>query len=232
MTTPGFFTVPHRAGAERRLPAQTGGASERHRPTLRTDLPTEAQNGNGAAKHAKQDPARQEARLSCKFGGHYAQPRYEHPGDRRCVMGRELRALRASLRSSTHSPDQAESARGWTEGNGTYPWPPPLALQTELPPVQPFDEDLVPHSFRSLVVDVAERMQVPIDIPASMMVLCLAGCVNRRATIQPKALDPGWVVTPNLWGAVIAPPGFMKSPVIQAITRPLHVIPVGVAQAA
>jgi len=54
--------------------------------------------------------------------------------------------------------------------------------------------------------------------------LCLAGAVNRRANIQPKANDNGWVVVPNLWGGIIAPPGFMKSPVIQAATRPLHQI--------
>jgi len=53
------------------------------------------------------------------------------------------------------------------------------------------------------------------------MVLCLAGAVNRRATIQPKANDTGWVVVPNLWGGIIAPPGFMKS---QAATRPLNQI--------
>ena len=29
---------------------------------------------------------------------------------------------------------------------------------------------------------------------------------------------------PNLWGGIIAPPGFMKSPVIQASTRPLNLI--------
>ncbi len=100
-------------------------------------------------------------------------------------------------------------------------WPDPLAIQSELPPVQPFGEDLLPVSFRPLVRDVAERMQVPIDYPAVVMVLCLAGAVNRRATIQPKAQDSSWVVIPNLWGGIVAPPGFMKSPVIQAVTRPL-----------
>ena len=73
-----------------------------------------------------------------------------------------------------------------------------------------------------LVRDVSERMQVPMDYPAVILVLCLAGAVNRRATIQPKANDTGWVVVPNLWGGIIAAPGFMKSPVIQACTRPLR----------
>ena len=97
-------------------------------------------------------------------------------------------------------------------------------IQSELPPVQAFSEDLLPESFRPLVRDVTERMQVPMDFPAVMMVLCLAGAVNRRAMIQPKVHDTGWEIVPNLWGGIIARPGFMKSPVIHAVTRPLNQI--------
>ncbi len=103
-------------------------------------------------------------------------------------------------------------------------WPKPEPIQSELPPVEAFSEDLLPDSFRPLVADVTERMQVPMDYPAVVMILCLAGAVNRRAIIQPKANDTGWVIVPNLWGGIIAPPGFMKSPVIQAATRPLNQI--------
>jgi putative DNA primase/helicase len=103
-------------------------------------------------------------------------------------------------------------------------WPKPEPIQSELPPVEAFSEDLLPDSFRPLVADVADRMQVPMDYPAVVMVLCLAGAVNRRVVIQPKANDTGWVIVPNLWGGIIAPPGFMKSPVIQAATRPLNQI--------
>jgi hypothetical protein len=59
------------------------------------------------------------------------------------------------------------------------------------------------------------------DYPAVLVMLCLAGVVNRRALIQPKANDTSWRVVPNLWDSIIAPPGFMKSPVIQAATSPL-----------
>jgi len=106
-------------------------------------------------------------------------------------------------------------------------WPKPEPIQSELPPVEILSEDLLPDSFRPLVADVAERMQVPMDYPAVVTVLCLAGVVNRRALIQPKVNDTGWVVVPNLWGGIIAPPGFMKSPVIQAATRPLNQIQTG-----
>lgn len=100
-------------------------------------------------------------------------------------------------------------------------WPRPEPLAESLPPVLPFDERLLPEAFRPLVADVTERMQVPMDYPAVAITLCLSGVVNRRALVQPKALDSSWVVVPNLWGGIIAPPGFMKSPVISAITRPL-----------
>ncbi len=103
-------------------------------------------------------------------------------------------------------------------------WLRPEAIQSELPPVQSFSEELLPVSFRPLVRDVTERMQVPLDYAAVAMVLCLAGAVNRRAVIQPKANDIGWVVVPNLWGGIVAPPGFMKSPVIQNVIRPLNQI--------
>ena len=83
-------------------------------------------------------------------------------------------------------------------------WPEPLPIQSKLPPVQALSEDLLPSSFRPLVGDIADRMQVPLDYPAVVMVLCLAGVVNRRATIQPKANDSSWIVVPNLWGGLIA----------------------------
>jgi hypothetical protein len=131
----------------------------------------------------------------------------------------EVRRIAASIAS--YKPGNDDEAR---RAEGVEDWPKPEPIQGELPPVTGFSEDLLPASFRPLVRDVTERMQVPMDYPAVVMVLCLAGAVNRRATIQPKAHDTGWVVVPNLWGGIIAPPGFMKSPVIQAICRPLNQI--------
>ncbi len=46
-------------------------------------------------------------------------------------------------------------------------WPDPAPLGDELPPVQSFDLDLLPVSFRPLVEDVSERMQMPADFPAA-----------------------------------------------------------------
>jgi hypothetical protein len=87
--------------------------------------------------------------------------------------------------------------------------------------VQGFDARFLPYSLRPLVEDVSERMQIPWDYAASIAVVALAGCVGRRASIFPKALDHSWRVIPNLWGANIAPPGYMKSPVLSSVTLPL-----------
>jgi putative DNA primase/helicase len=104
------------------------------------------------------------------------------------------------------------------------PWPEPEPIDDGLPSVQRFDERLLPASFRDWVADITDRMQVPADYPAAAAVLCLAGAVNRRATIQPKAEDSSWIVVPNLWGGIIADPGLLKSPVIHAVKRPLQKI--------
>jgi Protein of unknown function (DUF3987) len=108
------------------------------------------------------------------------------------------------------------------EQNAFLVWPEPQPIGDSLPIVEPFNPKLLPNALRAWNEDIAERMQVPIDYAAVVTVLCLAGAVNRRAQIQPKASDHSWIVIPNLWGGIIAAPGLLKSPLIQAVTRPLH----------
>jgi hypothetical protein len=108
--------------------------------------------------------------------------------------------------------------------SGADGWPDPADLGNELPPVMPFDPELLPESFRPAAQDIAERMQVPLDMPAVSLILTLAGTVNRRAEIQPKANDITFVVKPNLWGGLVAPPGFLKTPNIENSTKPLRKI--------
>jgi putative DNA primase/helicase len=78
--------------------------------------------------------------------------------------------------------------------------------------------------FRPLVQDVAERMQVPLDFPAVTAIATLAGVTNRRALIQPKEHDDSWKVVPNLWGAIIGPPGVLKTPLMNSIMHPARLI--------
>jgi uncharacterized protein DUF3987 len=103
-------------------------------------------------------------------------------------------------------------------------WLEPEPLGGELPPVADFDPRLMPTALRALIEDVAERMQVPTDYPAIVAVLCLAGVTGRRARVQVKKEDRSWIVVPNLWGGIVAPPGLMKSPVINIVTAPIREI--------
>jgi putative DNA primase/helicase len=134
--------------------------------------------------------------------------------------------LLISARAQLTPENLAEWRLRWYPPGVTTPpdlseWPPCLAIQSALPPVKRFSEELLPASFRRFVRDASERMQVPMDYAAVAVVISLAGAVSRRAVIQPKANDTGWTVVPNLWGGIIGLPGFLKSPVIQAVTRPL-----------
>jgi hypothetical protein len=100
-------------------------------------------------------------------------------------------------------------------------WANPLPLGDDLPAVESFRPDFLPKSFLPLIEDTSERMQVPMDYAAANVIVALAASVGRRATMQPKMEDTSWLVVPNLWGGVIAPPGYLKSPVQRLMTRPL-----------
>lgn len=117
----------------------------------------------------------------------------------------------------------AERKRAKSNGEADG-WLDPQPLGGELPPVADFDSHLMPAALTPLIEDTAERMQVPLDYPAVVTVLSLAGVTGRRARMQVKVEDVSWVVVPNLWGGIVAPPGLMKSPVINAVTAPLREI--------
>jgi hypothetical protein len=142
--------------------------------------------------------------------------------DVRDLFDRPRPAWSTGAANSRTNPPRQQRDFASTNTDATHEWPKPEQLQSELPSVEPFSEKLLPDSFRPLVEDVTERMQVPMDYPAVITMLCLAGSVNRRAVIQPKARDDGWLVVPNPWGGIIGPPGYMKSPVIQLTTSPLN----------
>jgi hypothetical protein len=186
--------------------------------------PTTDENGNPHCKGQKHAAAVAESLLRYGCEVRIVElPRGKDATDWLALSGtadelRELISNQAVLTTATLATWRAK----WQSYSGRVAdWPDPAPMHGELPPVQRFDEDLIPVSFRPFVRDVAERMQVPIDYPGVVAVLALAGGVNRRAVIQPKENDTGWVVVPNLWGGIVAPPGFMKSPVIQAVVRPL-----------
>jgi hypothetical protein len=101
------------------------------------------------------------------------------------------------------------------------PWPIPRPLAGALAEVCPFDPDLLPETLRPWALDLAERLQVPLDYPAAALTVMLAGAIGRRALIYPQRYNH-WGVIPNLWGAIIGRSGVMKSPVLRAALGPLR----------
>ncbi|GMV70165.1 MAG: hypothetical protein AMXMBFR77_00040 [Phycisphaerales bacterium] len=108
-------------------------------------------------------------------------------------------------------------------------WPEPKPLPSALPPVMSFDADWLPAALRPWIIDIAERVQCPIDFPAVGAMVGLAGVVGRRIGIRPKRRDD-WTVVPNLWGAAIGRPGVMKTPAIQEPLKPLHRLEIAAKQ--
>lgn len=87
-------------------------------------------------------------------------------------------------------------------------------------PVPDFDPGLLPETLRPWCVDIAERMQCPIDFVAVTVMVMLATVVGRQVGIRPKQRDD-WQEVPNLWGLLIGRPGAMKSPPMKEATSPL-----------
>lgn len=101
------------------------------------------------------------------------------------------------------------------------PWPDPLPLPAALPPVPSLTADMLPESLRAYLVDIAERLDCPLDYVAIPALVGLSSIVGRRCTVRPKQHDP-WPVVPNLWGTVVGLSGFLKSPAISAALYPLR----------
>ena len=100
-------------------------------------------------------------------------------------------------------------------------WPDPAPLPDTLPPVAPFDPELLPEALRGWVADITHRMQCPPDFPAVGAVVAISSLIGARAVVAPKARDD-WRVVPNLWGLIVGRPGVMKSPALSEMLKPLH----------
>ncbi len=124
-----------------------------------------------------------------------------------------------------YDPDTVRTAQVecWPErclDNG-QDWPAPQPIPDDLPAVQRFDPELLPETVRPWVVDIAERMQCPVEFPAVCAMVALAGMIGRKASIRPMRFDD-WLEFPNLWGMLIGRPSLMKSPPMKQVLMPVR----------
>jgi hypothetical protein len=141
------------------------------------------------------------------------------------LVEEKLQILGAELNgASTSCPNGSGGVV--SEGDTTFsdsPWFEPQPLTDALPPVESFAPDLLPDDLRPWVLDIAERTQAPIEYVAVSATVSLGEALGRKIAVRPKRLDD-WCEFPNLWGAVIGPPSWMKSPALDEGKRPLSII--------
>jgi hypothetical protein len=103
------------------------------------------------------------------------------------------------------------------------PWAEIAALPSLLPEVPEMPSEIIPMQFRDFVADIADRMQIAVEVPAVSIIAALSSVVGRSIGIFAKRHD-AWLVVPNLWGFVAARSGMLKTPAIDESTRPLGIL--------
>lgn len=114
-----------------------------------------------------------------------------------------------------------KSAKAWTppaatpEGVMSAPsqaaaWSPPAPLPPATPQVPPLDLDMLPEAIADVIRDASERACLPPDYYLPAFLVTLSGTVGNAWRIRPKRHDD-FTVVPNLWGALVAHSGTMKT---------------------
>ncbi|MBI2603500.1 MAG: DUF3987 domain-containing protein [Deltaproteobacteria bacterium] len=100
-------------------------------------------------------------------------------------------------------------------------WNAPKDLPSIHAPVQDISPEFIPESLKLWVSDIAERMQVPLVCVAVLALTVVGSLIGRKARIYPKKEDD-WCEVANLWSMIIMPSGRLKSPIINAVLKPLQ----------
>ena len=95
-------------------------------------------------------------------------------------------------------------------------WQKPNKIETEIPPVQAFEDRLIPEPFKLWLTDASHRMQSPLDFSATTAVVIIGSLIGAGCSIRPKRLDD-WEVICNLWCALIGCPSVLKTPSMKEV---------------
>ena len=111
-----------------------------------------------------------------------------------------------------HTGDGQSEAAGPAEA-----WEPLILFDAYQVP--PFPLACLPRPLREYVDAVAEAIQVPADMPGTLVLAAVAACIQRRVIVQ---VNPGYIEPTSLYVAVVSYPGTRKSAVLGPITSPLQ----------
>lgn len=99
-----------------------------------------------------------------------------------------------------------------------HPWPPLRPLE-ELEQPPPFPVTALPKPLKDYALALAESYQVPVDLPACLMISACAAAVSKSHIVQ---LKPDWHEPLNLYVVISMPPASRKSPIFKAIMQPIE----------
>lgn len=100
-------------------------------------------------------------------------------------------------------------------------WPEPDAIEADLLPVQELDPSILPDGLRDWITDTAHGMHTQLSFVATGVMVLAGTLIGTRCRVRPKT-HASWAVIPNLWGAIVANPGKLKTPTLAAVLSPLE----------
>lgn len=120
------------------------------------------------------------------------------------------------------NPKKQSTLQGQPSCEIEFAWPVPLKLPAALNAIKPLDPVAIPDALRAWALDGAHRLQCPIEYLVMPALASAGSVIGNRVGILPKQYDDSWIVFPVMWGAVVGPPGSMKTPTLNAAIEPLR----------
>lgn len=143
-------------------------------------------------------------------------PHYRNP-----ISIRSVFKLAAKLGSgTTNASDIFAHPQSASEHKATGP----KKLPGSLKPVPALNPEHLPDALRDAAVDIADRLQCPIDYLVVSMLSAAGAIVGNQIGIYPLSQDESWEVFPCLWGGVVGPPGSKKTPALNAALAPIKLL--------
>jgi hypothetical protein len=118
---------------------------------------------------------------------------------------------------SQHPPADEDAA-----GRTKPPWPEPIDFFTPLvtSPAEVTAGE-APPALWPFISDTAGRMGVAASTVTLATIITCAAVISDEWRLQPKRHDHLWTENARLWGAIVGPPSILKTPIINACTRPI-----------
>ena len=133
------------------------------------------------------------------------------------LLGVDKDVIDTALEAGRETADL--SVAGANIDKDEIPWPVFKALPKR-PRIPPMSPELIPAPLRPWVCDIARQACLPLEMVAVPAMVGLSSLIGRNLRVQPD-IQSAWTTPPNIWGAIVARPGSMKSHAMGAALAPV-----------